>query len=145
MVFPGVAPGYILSVMRPKLVAAVSAALVLPGASLAATAPNPVLRVDATHTVRGLHFKAHELVRVVITTDVRQVRLVRTTAAGSFALLPAPPDSCAKLLIRATGSSGDGALIRLPQGLCPPPSANELPPPGGLPPGADGPPTVNNG
>jgi hypothetical protein len=130
-----------------KLVVAISAALVLVGVALASARVNPVLRVGANHFVSGSHFKAHELVRVVFTTDVRQVRLVRTTGTGSFAAqLPAPVDSCATLLIRATGSAGDGALIRLPQGLCPPPSANELPPQtGGLPPGADGPPTINKG
>ena len=111
--------------MRAKLVVAGCAALVLAGVSLAGTRPPPVLRVDAKNTVRGSHFKAHELVQLVITWDVRQVRVVRASAGGSLAVpLPAPPDSCPRLLIRAIGASGDRALVTLPQGLCPPPSVN---------------------
>jgi hypothetical protein len=132
--------------MALKLAVAASAALVLAGAALASPRVSPVLRIDASHVLRGSHFRRHELVRVVFTTDVRQVQLIRTTGTGSFAAqLPAPLDSCANVLIRATGSGGDTALIRLPQGLCPPPSANELPPTGGVLPDPNGPPTINNG
>jgi len=118
----------------------VATALVAACAALAAPSVKPALRIDANHAVRGSHFKAHELVRVVFVTDVRQVRQVRAGTTGSFAtLLPPPSDSCAKLVILAAGSSGDGAVIRLPQGLCPPPSATaQLPQPDGLPPNADG-------
>src|SRR5262245_14232005 len=133
--------------MCGKVVAAVFVALALAGASVAATGLNPALRLDAKHTVRGSHFKPHELVRIVITADVERVRLIRATARGSFAApLPAPPDSCSHLLIRATGASGDGAVIRLPQGLCPPPSANGAPPQtDGVTPAADGVATYNLG
>jgi hypothetical protein len=77
---------------------------------------------------------------------MRRVRQIRASAGGSFAaLLPAPIDSCSTLLIRATGASGEVAVIRLPQGLCPPPSAagahsaDTLPAQtGGVTPSADG-------
>jgi hypothetical protein len=98
----------------------------------------PVLKLGADKAVRGSHFKAHELVRVLLVGDVRQTRLVRATSAGSFALLPAPSDSCGPLLVRAIGSSGDAAAVRLPEGLCAPPSATPETQDSGLPPGADG-------
>ena len=113
-------------------------ALVLAGAASAASTVAPVLKLGADKAVRGSHFKAHEFVRVVFVGDVRQTRLIRTSAAGSFALLPAPSDSCAPLLVRAIGSSGDTAAVRLPQGLCAPPSAVPETQGTGLPPGADG-------
>ena len=152
--FREVARGHNPGAMCSKLAAALTAALALTGAALAGSDLGPVLRIDANHALRGSHFKAHELLRVVIVADSRQVRQVRTTAAGSFALLPAPADSCSgtSLLIRATGTSGDAAAIRLPQGLCPPPSAygaasaDKLPPQtDGVPPNADGIPSRNLG
>jgi len=134
--------------MRWNLVAVVCAALVLAGEALAGPAPRPLLKLDANRSVRGLHFKAHELVRVVAGGNVRRVR---ASAVGSFALLPPPVDSCSSLLVRATGASGDVAVLRL-QGLCPPPSAtgaqgaDNPPPPTNDPlPDPHGPPSVNLG
>jgi hypothetical protein len=123
-----------------KLAAAAVSGLVLVGAASAGSNVGPVLKLGAnSNAVRGSHFKAHELVRVVFVADVAQTRLVRTSAVGSFAaLLPAPSDSCAPLLIRAIGSSGDAAAFRLPHGLCAPPSAGPQTPDTGLPPNADG-------
>jgi len=99
--------------MRVRLAVVVALALAVAGTAAAASGSKPVLRVDTKHGVRGSHFRAHELVRVVVVADVRQVRQVRAGAGGSFAaLLPPPTDSCRAVLIRATGSSGDVATIR---------------------------------
>jgi hypothetical protein len=108
--------------MRWALVASVSAVLALGGATVAAAGVKPVLRLGAGNAVRGSHFKAHELVRISVASNVR---VIRVSAAGSFAaLLPAPSDSCGSVLIRATGASGDVAALALSRGLCPPPGAN---------------------
>ena len=139
--------------MRWTFVATVSAALALSGAALAGPVVKPVLRVDADNALRGSHFKAHELVRVVFVTDVRKIRTIRASARGSFAaLLPSQTDSCGSLRIRATGSSGDVAAIAVSLGLCPPPSAtgtqsgsNEAPPQTTTLPDPHGPPTINPG
>jgi hypothetical protein len=109
--------------MRRTLVAAMTTALALAGAGLATASLKPVLRLGTANVVRGSHFRAHELVHVVFTSDVRRVRVLRVGATGSFtAVLPAT-DSCSAMRVRATGASGDVASIALAKGLCPPPSS----------------------
>jgi hypothetical protein len=136
--------------MRWTLSVMLTVAVVLAGTALATASPRPVLRLGAANAVRGSHFKAHELVRVVFTSEVRRVRVIRVSATGSFAsALPAPTDSCSGMVIRATGASGDVASIALSAGLCPPPSASgDTAPPssttGGLP-DPHGPATINRG
>jgi hypothetical protein len=111
--------------MRFALSVMLTVAVVQAGTALATASPRPVLRLGAANAVRGSHFKAHELVRVVFTSEVRRVRVIRVSAAGSFAsALPARTDSCSGIVIRATGASGDVASIALSTGLCPPPSAS---------------------
>jgi hypothetical protein len=118
--------------MRWTLIVASTLAVVLAVTALATASLRPVLRVGTAHAVRGSHFKAYELVRVVFTSDVRQVRVIRVSADGSFATaLPTPVHSCSGMLIRATGASGDIASIALSTGLCPPPSASAGTTPGG--------------
>jgi hypothetical protein len=142
--------------VRWTIAAVVCVALTVAGASLRAAVFKPVLRVGASNAIRGSHFKAHELIHVVFTFDVRQfrrqVRLVRASAAGSFAaLVPSLAASCATLQIRATGSSGDVAAIALSRGLCPPASASgsqgagTQPPQTGTLPDPYGPPTTAGG
>jgi hypothetical protein len=109
--------------MRWTLAATVCTALALAGAQLAAAGVKPVLKVGAGNALRGSHFRAHELVHVVFTSDVRQVRVLRVSAAGSFAAVLPTTDSCSSLRIRVTGSSGDVAAIAVAKGLCPPPSS----------------------
>jgi hypothetical protein len=91
----------------------------LVGATLALGAVKPVLGLGGDKSVRGSHFKAHELIRVVFSWDVQRVRIVRASAAGSFAALLPSSASCASLRIRATGASGDIAALALSRGLCP--------------------------
>src|SRR5215472_13579831 len=103
--------------MRRTLIVIPTAALLLAGTAVATAGVRPVLRLGTANAVRGSHFKAHELVRVVFTSDVRRVRVIRVSATGSFASsLPAPVDSCSGMVIRATGASGDVASIALSKG-----------------------------
>jgi len=140
-------------VMRSTLAATVCAAVALVGGSLATAAVKPVLRVGADNALRGSHFKAHELVRVVFTSDVRRVRVLRASATGSFAAVLPAADSCSSLHVRATGATGDVAAIALSLGLCPPlgasasQSLDNQPPQTGtnVPPDQHGPPTVGGG
>ena len=110
--------------MRWTIVAACAAVLGLAGAGLATASLKPVLRLGTGTAVRGSHFKAHEVVHVVFTSDVRNVRVIRASGAGSFAARLPAYDSCSGLSVRATGTSGDVATIALSKGLCPPPSAS---------------------
>jgi hypothetical protein len=132
--------------MRWTLAAAVCAAVALAGASLSTAAVRPVLRLDAGNALRGSHFKAHELVRVVFTSDVQRVRVLRASATGAFAApLPAPTDSCSGVRIRATGATGDVAAIAISAGLCPP-ASDGTGGAGSVPlPDPHGPPTVDPG
>jgi hypothetical protein len=132
----------------------VGVAFALAASSVTASSFRPALRVGLDGAVRGSHFKAHELIHVVFTSDARQLRrrmrVVHASAVGSFAaLVPALTDSCTRLEIRARGSSGDVAALALSRGLCPPPSASGTEGSGTQPaptetlPDPNGPPTVN--
>jgi hypothetical protein len=109
--------------MRLTLAAVLTAALALAGAGLATASLKPVLRLGTANVVRGSHFKAHELVHVVFTSDVRHVRVLRVGATGSFTTALPTTVSCSGLRIRATGTSGDAASIALSKALCPPASS----------------------
>jgi hypothetical protein len=109
--------------MRWTLVASMTTALALAGAGLATASLRPVLRLGTENVVRGSHFKAHELVHVVFTSDVRHVRVLRVNASGSFSAALPTTDRCSSLRIRATGASGDAASIALSRALCPPASS----------------------
>jgi hypothetical protein len=154
--------------MRWTLVAAVTAAVALAAAGLASASLRPALQLGTADVVRGTHFKAHELVHVVFTSDVRHVRVLRVNAAGSFTAVLPSIDSCTGVRIRATGASGDVASIALSKATCAPagstgtqttgtaqssgstsPGSGDTTPPssGGTQPLPDphGPPTVNPG
>lgn len=83
------------------------------------------LRWCSPLTVRGNGFHAKEKVRVTVNVgSVKQVRVVRATAAGVFTVElsnMAPYDRCNDaLLVRAAGTIGDTAVLKLPQRACPP-------------------------
>jgi hypothetical protein len=84
-----------------------------------------MLELGPGNAVRGLHFKAYELVRLVFVSDKGQIRRVRAGAHGSFAyLLPAQFDYCSGLVVRAAGSRGDLAVMDVPAASCPAPVAS---------------------
>jgi hypothetical protein len=68
--------------------------------------------------VRGVHFRAHERVRVVFRSDVRRTI---TTSVGTFTVTFLNDDRCTGGLVRALGAAGDRASLRMPQPECPPP------------------------
>jgi hypothetical protein len=137
---------------RATVAASVCAVVALSGASAGAAAVRPVLSVGADNAVRGSHFRSKELIRIVVSSGVQRVRIVRASAAGSFAaVVPLPTDACTTLVIRATGASGDAAALALSRGWCPAASTSgtqgagvQPPQTGGLP-DQHGPPTVNAG
>jgi len=139
--------------MRWTIAWMLCAAVALTAASTAVALRKPVLRAFAGTQVRGSHFKAHEVIRIVFASDVRRVRVVRANAFGSFAaLVPSAGDSCAPLRIRATGSSGDLAALALSHGLCALSSGSgttsqtgTAPAPTGTLPDPHGPATINPG
>jgi len=135
-----------------RILAAVVTGLVLAGSAFAGSGAKPTLTVKSGGAVQGLHFRSHELVRVVFGSGGLRARRVRASAAGSFlAPLPAISDRCSGLFVRATGISGDSAVLRVPAPMCAPAGpatpggADGTPRNDGLPPNADGPPDRNIG
>jgi hypothetical protein len=89
--------------------------------SLAGGASRAKVRIvtAAPLVVRGSGFKAHEHVRV--TASPGGVRRVVARANGTFrAAFPGAVDRCLGLSIRAVGTRGDDATLKLPQVACPP-------------------------
>ena len=104
--------------------------LATPLAAASSSVRKPSLSLVSTRpvTVRGLHYAARE--RVVITfrtvgaTTTPTVSSVRTaTAAGVFTAVASPRlayDPCsAQLVVRAVGTRGEQATLRLPLRQCP--------------------------
>jgi hypothetical protein len=118
----------ILSAVRRALFIAVAAVAggMLVGALGAASEArrSPALRLADRQplTLRGVHFRARELVRVQVTADSgTRTRRVRTTASGSFVSQFGPVlDRCSGLYAVAVGSRGSRATLKMPQPLCPP-------------------------
>jgi hypothetical protein len=105
------------------LVTAASVSVVLAAAAAAGSAgPAPALTV-ARHAVQGSGFRRHETVRVAFRWSAASAVLVRAGANGAFtAPLPIAYDRCDdSIVIRATGLSGDHAVLRVAQRACPPP------------------------
>lgn len=73
-------------------------------------------------TVRGIHFKARERVRVTLFATGALVARVRTSEAGAFTAQFGDnvAGGCSGLSIRAVGAGGDRALLKV-EPLCPPP------------------------
>lgn len=112
--------------MKGSLVACAASALALAVPAVAG-APAPALRLVANEplTVRGVHFKTHERVRVTAYVDAtKRSKWIRSTALGTFKLsfdVPMAFDPCVESLrITAVGGRGSDAVLKLPQRACPP-------------------------
>ena len=85
-----------------------------------ATSARPSLSVAALSpiVVYGRHFVAHERVR--ITTSTEAAVTTRANSAGAFraTLGRTPIDRCTGLRIRAVGSHGSIAVLKLPLPAC---------------------------
>jgi hypothetical protein len=109
-----------------KVLAAATAVTATVATSAAgATAAKPSLRLVATTPVKvaGAHFGRREHVRVRITTPSSTVtRRTVTTSAGTFVVgSSAQFDPCSgPLVVRAIGSRGSDAVLKLPPRECPP-------------------------
>jgi hypothetical protein len=104
--------------MRIALVTAVGCVLVAAAAAGAAR-PAPIITLKSGQTLTGTRFVPREWVRVTVGTSATRVR---ASATGGFVVaLPALPiDRCSGAQIRATGSSGDVARLKLPLPACMP-------------------------
>jgi hypothetical protein len=73
--------------------------------------------------VRGAHFVANERVTVRVFGRTIVTKRIVTTAQGSFrvALRRPAPRVCNMLLVRASGSRGDWAVVRIGAPECNPP------------------------
>jgi hypothetical protein len=116
-----------------KLTLVVTAGLLITAASVAAssaaqpdrTSAQPALRlVDRTpFTVQGRHFRGLERVKVTLYKETAAVgaRRVRASRAGGFtaALPEARVDRCDAIFIRAVGTGGSRAQLKLlPRPAC---------------------------
>jgi hypothetical protein len=90
----------------------------------AATATQPALRLVRVNplTVKGVHFKPRDRVRVVVLTLNTMHLTLTTTRTGTFtARFPdLTVDRCTTLEIQATGNHHETALLKT-KPLCPPP------------------------
>lgn len=112
--------------MKASFVAVGCSALGLAVPAVAA-GPVPALRLITTQplTVRGVHFKSHERVRVTQHVDTsKRTKLVRATVTGTFKVTFAVPtaiDPCLESVrVTAVGARGSEAALKLPQRACPP-------------------------
>jgi len=112
--------------MKAVPAAAVCSALALAASALAA-APVPALRLASTQplTVRGVHFKSHERVRVTEHVGTgKWSRTVRASGIGmftvSFAVATAVDPCLESVRVTAVGGRGSDAMLKLPQRACPP-------------------------
>jgi hypothetical protein len=100
--------------------------LLLPLAAPAAAVERPTLSTLSSGTkivVRGAHFVPSERVTVRVIGRTIVTRRLLTTARGSFrvALRRPAPLACNTLVVRATGSRGDWAVLRIGSPECNPP------------------------
>jgi hypothetical protein len=100
--------------MRRFLPLLILAALVVP-ASSAAVGPRLSVEDRAPFTVRGLGFAPHEKVKVVVSIESVATRWTTAGQRGGFLLrFPALElGYCQGYVIRATGSKGSRALLKL--------------------------------
>ena len=79
-----------------------------------------VVRGAHSFVVRGTHFIAREQVLVTLTASERRIKTVRTSAAGVFNADFGSIfiDPCDAFSVRAVGSRGDRALLKIPQRAC---------------------------
>jgi hypothetical protein len=101
--------------------------LVLIGLVTASTAAasSPHLRITTVSplTLRGNGFAANERVRVTVSAEISATRRVLTGSGGGFvARFPTITFGyCTASIIRAVGSTGDTAVIRIAAPECPQP------------------------
>ena len=111
----GMRKTWFLALIPVAAVAAISAA----GATTAA--PTLSLAGRQPLVVRGTHFQPRERVRVTVYADETRTARVRASASGSF-LVSFPGmvlvDRCTGLRVRAAGSQGSVALLKLPLPAC---------------------------
>ena len=112
--------------MKTSLVAVACSALALAVPAVAA-GPGPALRLVSTQplSVRGVHFKSYERVRVTQHVDTsKRSKLVRASATGAFKVtfdVPMATDPCLESVrVTAVGARGSEAALKLPQRACPP-------------------------
>jgi hypothetical protein len=125
--------------MRPTLVicvAALVAAISTAGALAASDGGakiRPTVRLvnNAPLTIVGSHFRAGELVRIVVRGSQATQRRARAARTGTFKVVLETwtMDRCGTpLVIQAVGArSGLAAVKELPQPACPPPLGGALP------------------
>lgn len=110
----------IISMRRVLLTIVALLAGLMVATTSAATRTRPVLIVHGTRPIvlLGRHFVAHE--RVTITSNTgKSVRVTaNSTGAFSVTLGNISPDRCAGLRLRAVGSQGSIATIKLPLPAC---------------------------
>jgi hypothetical protein len=78
---------------------------------------------DSAVVVRGTGFKASERVRVRVIGREIVTRWTTTTAVGRFRVRLARPKplACGRLIVRASGVTGDSATLRIGPPECNPP------------------------
>ncbi len=97
------------------------AALIAASVAGAVLKPSLVLVRKAPLEVRGSGFRPHMAVRVVETSPAARVVVLRTSGTGTFVAELLAGDPCAAILVRAVGSKGGRASLRIPPArLCAP-------------------------
>lgn len=89
-------------------------------------APHASVRVVSTapFTVRGSHFRPRERVRLAVSAVGTATRRVQAGPTGAFAAVirSVRVDDCSGYAVRAVGSAGSRAAVKLPAGECAPPA-----------------------
>ena len=108
--------------MRPLTLIALAASLLVVSAASAFSSTGPELRLVAKSplVVSGLHFKAREEVRVVVISHEGAARRVVASPDGHFTARfdDVVVSRCEPLSVRATGSRGSEAILKLPAPAC---------------------------
>ena len=117
----------VVQVATTNRLLAVASAVALMAALPAAAAPSGQARLRLLQrqpiVLAGTSFLPRERVRVSLTVDgATRARAVVASARGSFTVTFAsgPADRCAALVVRAAGTRGSRALLKVPQPACPP-------------------------
>ena len=96
-------------------------ALVATGVGYAAP-PSPSLRLASREplVVQGARFRAFEHVTVTVVALPRQVKRVTTSRAGSFRIAfdKVLVGGCGRFAVRAVGTRGSVALLKIPLPAC---------------------------
>jgi hypothetical protein len=110
--------------MRRGLLIGVSAVLLVTAAAFAAAKPSlSVVAVRPQVVAKGLGFRPTERVQLRLVGRTVSTASVTASAGGSFRVVLARPVplGCGLLVLRAVGSKGSTALVRLGQAECNPP------------------------